>query len=376
MKARGRPAGETLSARALNRALLERQMLLRRERIGTASAIERLVGLQAQAPDAPYVGLWTRVEGFRHDDLARLLATRRAVRAALMRATVHLVTARDYQALRPVVQSVSERGLFSRSPFSGAIEGIDLDELLAAARDLFEERPRTRAELGPLLAKRWPDRDPTSMAYAVSYLLPLVQVTPRGIWRKNGRAAFTTAESWLGKSLSQSRSPDRAILRYLAAFGPASVSDAQIWSGLAGVAAIFERLRRRLVTYRDGRGKELFDVPGAQLPDPETPAPPRFLPEYDNVLLSHADRTRIIDAGRGFPLFAGNGGTQGTLLIDGFYRANWKMTRHHDRAILTIASFARLTKRDAADVAEEGTRLLAFVAEDADGGDVRFDAPA
>jgi len=227
-----RASGEVLGPRALNRALLARQMLLARGPLGAAEAIERLVGMQAQAPAAPYVGLWTRLRDFRPDDLARLILERRAVRIALMRGTVHLVTARDALSLRPLVQPIFDRDLRVNSTYARGLAGMDLGALAAHARVLVEERPRTMSELRALLHARWPDRDAPSLAYAARNLLPLVQVPPRGLWGAGGLPTLTSAEAWLGRPLARRPSLGGMVRRYLGAFGPASVMDVQEWSGL------------------------------------------------------------------------------------------------------------------------------------------------
>jgi len=360
-----------LSRRALNRATLERQLLLRRAPLSAVDAIEHLVGMQAQAPNSPYVGLWTRLDGFRADELAELITQRRAVRASLMRATLHLVTARDFLRLRPVVQSVLE-SRFSGQSFARDIAGLDDDALIAAGRALLEERPRTRAEFGPLLGERWPDRNAVPLAYAISYLLPLVQVPPRGVWGSNGPAAWTTVEAWLGRPLEPDRAPDELVMRYLAAFGPATVADIQAWSGLTRLREVVERLRARLVVFRDEDGREMHDLPDAPRPDDNTPAPARFLPEYDNLLLSHADRSRFITDGRPPPLFPGNGAEYGTVLLDGYHRGTWRIVRQGDRATLVVEPFARLPKQGRSALTDEGAHLLAFAAAGADRHEVDF----
>ena len=381
---------ERLGPRALNRATLARQALLERVTMPALDAIEHLAGMQAQAPQSPYVGLWTRLRGFDAQELSDLIETRRAVRGPLMRATLHLVSAGDWVAFRPVVQPVLERR-FAGAPFD--ISGVDVADLIEAGRALLERRALTRPEVGALLAERWPDRDPASLAQAITYLTPVVQVTPRGVWGKNGQARWTTADVWLGRSAATERpaperprrerpaterpAPERIVVRYLAAFGPATVKDIQAWSGLTGLGEVVDRLRPQLRAFRDQQGAELFDLPDAPRPDPDTPAPPRFLPEYDNLLLSHADRTRVIIGDERVPLQPGLGARYGTLLVDGFFRATWRITRHEDNAILHVEPLDPLeplalpSDRDA--IAAEGDALLRFAIENASTYEVRFE---
>jgi Winged helix DNA-binding domain len=313
--------------------------------------------MQAQEPRDPYLGLWSRVEGFQPEELEALIEERDAVRTTLMRGTIHLFTARDALALRPALGSVPERLFWSGSPFGRRLGDVDVEEILSAARDLLAEEPRTRAELRTLLGKRWPDRDAEAMANAVGYLLPLVQIPPRGLWSRSGRATLASLESWLGRTLDSEAPPDAAVLRYLAAFGPASVKDVATWSGLTGVREIVARLRGGLRTFRDENGVELFDLPDAPLFDPDTPAPVRFLPEYDNVFLSHADRARIVDPADRPRLGFGDGRFFRQVLVDGFLRAVWRF----EEGTVLVKPARRLYRRDASAVEAEGRRLAAFL---------------
>jgi hypothetical protein len=346
-----------VTKRALNRALLERQMLLRRRRVPALEAVERLVALQAQEPRDPYVALWSRVEPFRAETLSDALEDRRAVRMTLLRGTLHLVTARDAIGLRALVQPAIERVIFSSSPLRSAYRGFDMDELSVALRGWLEERPRKRAELVKEISARWPDADADSLGYAM-YALPTVQVTPRGLWRRSGGSAFTTMEAWLGASPDPAAEIEELVLRYLAAFGPATPADFQYWSGVPGPAEIFERLRSRLRLVRDEDGRELFDVPRAPLPDPDLLAPVRFLPEYDNVVIGHKDRTRIV--ADGIPRWTEVG--WGSVLVDGSGAARWRLFETKDDATLRIEAFRRLTREERAEIRAEARRLATFLA--------------
>jgi hypothetical protein len=339
----------SLTARALNRALLQRQLLLRRHDLPAKAAIAHLVGMQAQEPLAPYTGLWTRLASFDPGQLAAMTESGEVVRGTLMRRTVHLVTADDYLALRPVMQDMVERGYASTS-WAKQIAGVDMRQLLAAGRAFVEEQPRTTAELRDALGPRWPDADAEALAYAVRYHLPLVQLPPRGMWptrKGHARARVTTAEHWLGRPLSAETRPQATIRRYLAAFGPATVQDIAAWSGLTKVREAVAAMDLR----REG---DLLDVEDGSRPDPDTAAPPRFIPPWDNVVLGHKNRARIVPdedrprliADLGKPMF----------LVDGFVRGTWRI----DDGALALAPWHPLTKHERAAVEEEGERLLAF----------------
>ena len=372
----GIESGSVFGTHALNRATLERQMLLRRSKMSASeAAIEHLIGMQAQAPDPPYIGLWTRLEDFRPDELSRLIENRWVVRIALMRNTVHLVTARDCLALRPLVQPIIDRGLRANRAHRVTMEGLDTEELATVARALLEEQPRTAKELGVLLGEQWPDRDPAaSLARAIRHLLPLVQVPPRGIWGKSAQTTHTTAEAWLGRPLDPDPSLEEMILRYLGAFGPATVKDAQTWSGLSGLGEVVERLRPRLLSFRDEQGKELFDLPDAPRPEPDISAPPRFLPAFDNLILSHADRVRVVPEEYRKAIASKNGMVPATVLVDGFVRGTWKTERSHGKTMLLIEPFEPLTQEERNTLVEEGERLVRFLAEPegAEAFEVRF----
>lgn len=384
-RATGRPAKSVsaqvgadvplLTRRALNRALLARQMLLKREAMSAAEALTHLIGLQAQSPAPPYYGLWTRLKDFRAEELSELIESRRAVRMALMRSTIHLVTAEDALALHPVLQSVQETLFETGSRHGAAVRGVDMKALVKAGRRLIEAKPMTFTELGTQLLKRFPGRPVDSLGYAMRNYLALVQVPPRGLWGRSGPPAHTTVEKWLGRSLGTETAPDATILRYIAAFGPASVRDAQAWSGLPRLGETFERLRPKLLSFRDEADRELFDLRDGPRPDAETAAPVRFLPEFDNILLSHADRSRIVSEEDRKRLFGGGGILAATILIDGFVHGVWRIRRTAKTAILEISSYRRASKKATRELMREGERLLAFAAPDS-AGDIRLAAPS
>jgi hypothetical protein len=362
----------TLSLRAINRATLARQLLLERAALPVEAAVEHLVGLQAQTTHSWYTGLWTRLRGFEAAPAGALLAGRRLVRIALMRSTIHLVTAADCLALRPLVQPVIERSM--RGNYGRDLLGLDREALVAAGRAAVEAKPLTFSALGRALAGRWPDRDPVALAHGVRAWVPLVQVPPRGVWGASGLAAHTSAESWLGRPLAALPLED-LVLRYLGAFGPATVRDAQTWSGLTRLGEVFAGLRPRLRTFRDPDGAELFDLPHAPRPDADAPAPVRFLYDYDNLLLSHADRRRVIAATYFDQDFTADGPMPSILLVDGFTAGSWRLARRREAAILTVQPFTPLPAATRDEVAAEGARLLAFLAPEATQPEVQLVAP-
>lgn len=354
-----------LSTRALNRATLARQLLLRRAAMSAKDAVTHLVGLQAQNVKPPYLQLAARLDGFDPEELSGLMASREVGRMVTLRSTIHTHTAEDCLALRPFTQPLIEGELRN---FRAGLVGVDLDRLAALSKELVEERPLPLKELRAALVERWPDADPLALSVAARCLLPLVQVTPRGLWGRSGQVTLTTAQKWFGAGESDSAdaataagiAPEAAVLRYLAAFGPASVKDMRTWCRLTRLAPVFERLRDQLTTFQDEYGIELFDLPDAPRPDEGTAAPPRFLPEYDNLLLSHADRTRVVPFAYRKLTWNGNQGHR-TFLVDGFLAGIWRLedgAEGDGHGTLTVQAFGTLTRAQRDAVAEEGERML------------------
>ncbi len=364
--------GDRLTSRALNRATLGRQLLLHRSGLPVLDAVEHLVGLQAQIPLNPYLGLWSRLARFEPGSLSRLLVDRAVVRIVVIRGTIHLVSAADCRWLRPLEQPVLDAEIANHPEHGPALRGVDLEPVLAFARKLLTE-PRTGPELRAALAAEFPKLDGRALAFACRNHLALVQAPPRGVWGASAGIRIVTAEAWLGTPLAPRPSIDDLVLRYLAAFGPATPADAGAWSRLTGMREVFDRLRPRLRTFRDERDRELFDLPDAPRPHADVAAPPRFLPEYDNVLLAHADRGRFGFEDHGLRPYIGYGPLHGTVLIDGMVRATWHVDtpRDGEPAVLAVDHVGSLTKRVATTVAAEGRRMLRFTVPDAKTHDVR-----
>jgi hypothetical protein len=352
-----------LSNRAANRATLDRQLLLRRADLSVLDAVEHLVGLQAQAPFPPYTGLWTRLADFRPPDLADRLLDRSVVRIALMRGTVHLVSAADCLALRPLHQDMLERVV--RTAYRRHLDGLEFTDIAEYGRALVEQKPRSTAELGTLLLERWPGRDRQAMLNVIRSALPLVQLPPRAVWGRSGQTTVTTAQSWLDRPLCMESTLDGLVRRYLAAFGPATVADAQKWSGLTRLGEVFDRLRPELITFRAENGTELFDLPDAPRPGPDAEAPVRFLPDFDNILLAYADPSRIMPPGHKAQLFTVNGIIRAALLVDGQTVGKWQITTAARSTTLTVEAFRRLSTKDKAAIEAEGTKLIRFTEPEA-----------
>lgn len=361
----------TLTLRELNRTTLRRQLLLDRSSLGVPAAIETLVGLQAQVPNPPYIGLWTRLEAFQRETLMGLIESKQVVRAAMMRSTLHLMAAEDFLRLRAALTPALVKAM--KAFFGKRIQGLDTEQFAESMRAVFDETPLAFSEAREALTERAPDRDFNALAYVARAYLPLMQLPPGGYWSSGGSPAYATADHWLGRSIQPSSDPAELIRRYLAAFGPASVKDAQAWAGMTTLKDAFQRMKDELVVYRSEDGETLYDLPGLPILDGDMPAPARFIPEYDNLVLAHADRRRVIaDAYR--PLvYLSAGRVRSILLVDGFMAGTWKIEKAKKAAALVIEPCVTLPAADQAALAEEGERLVRWVEDRAEQYSVRFE---
>ncbi len=364
-------AAPVLSPRQLNRATLARQMLLERQAVPVPEAVERLAGMQAQEPRPPFVGLWSRLQGFRREDLVEALRGYEVVRGPLMRSTLHLLSAADFAAFRPALAPALNAAVRVMGPSAKALDSI---EFLPAAVEFLEEEPRAYNDLRLLLAERFPDVNHRALGYAVRTQLPLVMVPTEDPWAFPRVAKFALAEGSLGRPIAADGPPEAMIRGYLAAFGPASVADFVEWSGLKRMKPAFEELRPTLEVFADENGRELFDLPGAPRPDPDTPAPARFLPEFDNLVLAHADRSRLLADEHRPGLVTKNLRVKATFLQDGSVAGTWTVERKRGKATLRIAPFEPLSRKAAAELAAEGERLLRFSEGEDSALDLKIDS--
>jgi hypothetical protein len=362
--ARASGGAPVLTRRALNRATLARQLLLQRARLTPVEGVEALAGLQAQAARPPFIGLWTRLEKLNVEDVLKAFEKRQLVRATAMRGTLHWLSARDYRQLRAALQPALTWGM--KSILRERAAALDLPALEKAARELFAEEPRTFDEARDELARRFPKGDERAMGYAVRNVVPLVQVPQGAPWGFPAAADFALADEWLSGAHSKDDSPLPVARRYLAAFGPASAQDFQTWSALPSAREAFESLRGELQPFRDERGRELFDLPEAPRPGEDAPAPPRYLPEFDNLVLSHADRTRVIAGEHRGKVVTRNLQVRATFLLEGEVAGTWKVERKKKAAALVLEPFGKIARRDLAALEEEGERLLRFSEPDAE----------
>ncbi len=357
-----------LSAADLNRATLARQMLLERASgVDVTGAVRRLAGMQAQEPKHPFVGLWTRIEDFREQDLRDALARRSVVRATAMRSTLHLLGSADYAALRTALQpppAVALRVLGARAA------GLDPEAVLPAARRLLECEPLTFDEIRARLAQQFPDVDERALGYAVRTLLALVMVPDDGArWGFGRPVRFTLAEPWIGAPLAEREAAMQALVRrYLGAFGPASAKDVQAWSGVGAIKAVLDAMRSQLSVFTDEGGRrELFDLPDAPRPGADAQAPPRLLPEFDNLVLAWDDRARIIATEHRPLVTTKNLRVKATFLVDGVVAGVWTIAVRRRLATLTLAAFAgSVPRRARTQLEEEAQRIVRLVEPECD----------
>ncbi|MEB3367355.1 winged helix DNA-binding domain-containing protein [Saccharopolyspora mangrovi] len=346
-----------LDNRALNRASLARQFLLRPTDLAPRDVVAHLCGMQAQEPQEPFVGLWSRLRAFDPAELSDLLSRRRVVRTHLMRRTIHLMAAEDVLSWR----SRHDKMLLRRvlGVYRSELDEVDLDELAEAGREVLAgDEPHSQAELAKALAHRWPGRSPRALGEAlVGALIPMVQVPPRGLWRTGGAARYLPVSSWLGREVDPESPDDEAgqelVRRYLAAYGPAATADIRAWSGLAALPGAVKAVRDELVSFRDERGRELLDLPGAPRPDPDEPAPVRFLPAFDNAILGYDDRSRIVDLEHRGLSVAG----ERVVLVDGRVAGTWKFAEE----AVSVTPLRPLSPRERADLVEQGGEVAMFL---------------
>jgi hypothetical protein len=312
-----------LTKRVLNRTLLHRQHLLERVDLAPLAMVEHLLGLQAQDVLPPYLSLAARIRDFDPLTLSATLESRETTRILLMRGTIHLVSAQDALTLRPFIQPLLTKQC-KNADWGNNFPQERYDEVVKLTYATLADGPLAAKALGEALAKVFTDRSPSDATNLAKALAPLVQIPPRGLWKRSGGQTYVTVEEWLGTELPD---PDVAeiVRRYLRAFGPATAADVTAWSGATGMAPVFKALGDELVTL-EVQGKKVFDLAGLELADEETPAPVRLLGKYDNVWLSHAGRDRVTTPERRKRWMGLNGGMAETVFVDGMLEGLWRRT--------------------------------------------------
>lgn len=359
-----------LTLRELNRATLARQFLLERTDCTPLEVIRWLVALQGQVSNAPYIGLWTRLQAFQRADLAGLLENKQVLRASSLRGTLHIIAADDYLLFHPLLQPALTRNL---RLFAQRTEGFDLDHFIAEMQAYIREQPRMAVELRAKMEELYTGMGKQHVVDSVRMHMALIQMLPAGTWGFTGKPVHMEASRWLERPLSNAGSTlTQLVWRYLAAFGPASVKDMQQWSGITGIRQAIETLRPELFTFRDELGRELLDLPDAPRPSADIPVPVRFLPEFENMLFSYEERGRIVDRAYFPAIFTQNGQNCATFLVDGFVAGSWKIERGPTSATLVIYLFNPLTSDIQAELQAEGERLMRWVLDGADTFDIRF----
>lgn len=347
-----------LTLRELNRTHLRRQHLLERTPMSTGDMLRAIVGLQAQEVKDPYLALWSRIEGLQHDYLADMLLNRSAVRASLMRGTIHLVTAEDYLLLFPITYALHLRAVKSVAS-ARLVPSEHHQKITEFSRELLTGTSLTAAKLGEALAEHWPQYDPRSLSQVVRFLLPLVQTPPRGVWGSgiSSRPSWTMPHDWLNTDVQEAVGPAHEMIRrYLRAFGPASLPDITAWSGVTNLKQPIKELASELVTYRDESGVVLYDLAELDIASSELEAPVRFLPGFDNALLGHKDRSRIISSENRLFITTPNGMFARTFLVDGFVAGIWRDIE--DR--IELAPLQELSKSQKHDIQQEAERMAPF----------------
>jgi Winged helix DNA-binding domain len=357
---------DLLTLRQLNRATLARQLLLARSPAPLLDAAQQLVGIQAQVPKPPFLGLWSRVAGLQRGDVVQALLDKRLVRGTSMRGTLHVMTAADFTRFRAPLQAALDRGLKVLGDRTAAME---MEPVVALARAFFR-KPQTFDAFRDHLAATFPKGDIRAMAYAARMQVPLLQVPTGGPWGFPAQAGFITAEAWLGRPPRSAGTLEELVLRYLAAYGPATAVDAQAWSGIPALKPVFEALRPQLVAFRGERGGELFDLPDAPRPDPDVPAPVRLLPDWDNAIVGRAD-ARLLLAEHRSSVFQPGLRVLPTVLVDGVVAGTWKTERRRAAASLTVSLFGTQPARVRREIEAEGDSLLRFSEPDADTREVK-----